>query len=139
MDAASLGTRPEDFAVEMISRETVPGFVGRKGGTMKFGRGFSEATLNILLTQALPLGDILSGGKVSAVSDDLAAHAGALKKALKEASDLMGAIQAALKDGATSEEVSAVIAEAKEAKAAIAALRPDKRDGNEDDSKATKK
>lgn len=101
----------------MISRETLG------VGSMKWSRGFAEATLATVLNQAGPIVDMFTNGGFSKGTAFTAEKAKLTGAALREMADVTDAIEKALTAGATPEEVSAIFNEATEAKDAIKLIK----------------
>jgi len=101
----------------MISRETLG------AESMKWNRGFAEATIATVLNQAGPLVDMFTGGKFSQATALTAEKAAMTSAAFRELADVTDAVEAALTAGATAEKISAIFNEAAEAKEAIKLIK----------------
>ena len=93
---------------------------------MKFERGFAEVTLNTFLNATLPMGDMLTGGKVSRTGDNLGDRARAMQIACIEAAEFFGALVDAgdrVEKGTLQiSDVFEIVAEAKDVKTAAKLL-----------------
>jgi len=109
----------------MISRETLPGWTGgfsTEGRTMALR--FSEASLEMLLSTAFPMADMLTGGKVAAAGLSVAGRAAAMQIAAIEFAELMGAVVAATETpGITLDQIKEIVSEAKDIKTAMSLLK----------------
>lgn len=95
--------------------------------TTKPERGFKEATLSLIMREALPIANRLTGGKVEYVGDSVGDRARAMRIALTEAAELFTAIESAAEaveaGNATYAQIETVIAQANDVPEAIKLLR----------------